>query len=273
MYVSTRSYLTAGVAFFGAGAIALTPVQPVDTSLDFGQQKALSTLTVNLAAAVTPVDPIQNILDVITATGDNLQDLIAAVGTGLYVNGTFPFPSNTFLNGNLGWRTGGYATGVPLPIIQQMTSNLLIYIDELPDIGGILGQVVGNIGNALNAPFEAGVAESGRVANLLQSTYYNQNINAIPYVDVPILGTLSQRDVGALLPTLAGEETFAALKPILDIASTPISGVLVGAIGPFVAPVLALVNSISNTFALLQESDFGGALTAVSYTHLRAHET
>ena len=258
MTISVRSYLTAGIAALGAGAIVLAPVQPTNSSSNLMPQRAITDLAVGLAAAVTPVDPIQNIIDVITATGDNLGILVNDWTSGLYVNGTIPTPPNTVLNGNLGNRTGGYQTGVPLPIIQQVANNLVTYFGELPDIGGIAGQIITNIGNALGAPFTAGENLSGRVLNLLPSDNYNQNVNAVPYIDTP-LGTLTQRDLGALLPTLLGD-AYAGIEPIVNFATSPVSGLLVGAIGPFVAPVLAVVNSVTNAFALLQESDFQGAL-------------
>lgn len=263
MNVSARSYLTAGAAALSATAIAMAPVQPLNSDLAAAGHKSVSDLAVGLAAAVTPVDPIQNIIDVIEASGANLETLLGNWSGGLYVNGTFPFPPNTLVNGNLGWRTGGYATEVALPILSQVITNLETYIGEFPDVGGIFGQIFDNLGNSLRAPFAAGVNQSGRLFNLLASDYFNQNVNGTPYFNLDIgLGPLptSQRDVGAVLPTLAGD-AYASLEPIINLLTTPISGVLVGAIGPIVAPVLAVVNSISNTLALLQESDFGGALT------------
>jgi len=259
MSTSARSYLTAGIAAFSAGAIALTPVAPAGPDPGLLPQH-VAELAVGLTAAVTPVDPIQNIIDIVTAAGDNLGTLVNDWATGLYVNGTFPFPPNTTLNGNLGWRTGGYASGAAFPITAQVVSNLITYFGELPDIGTIAGQVFGNIGNALGAPFAVGVEESARALNIIPNSPYNQNVNAVPYITIPGLATVSQRDVWALLPTLAGD-AYASLKPILDAASTPVSGLLVGAIGPIVAPALAVVSGLSNTFALLQESDFVGALT------------
>lgn len=256
---SARSYLTAGIAVVGAGAIAVTPVAPVGPDPALLSHR-IGEMAVSLTAAVTPVDPIQNIIDIVTAAGENIGALVNNFGAGLYVNGTFPFPPNTVINGNLGWRTGGYATGTAFPIIAQTVNNLISYIGELPDIATILGQVFGNIGNALGAPFAVGVEESARALGIIPDSPYNQNVNAVPYVTIPDVATVSQRDIWALLPLLAGD-SYASLKPILDATTTPISGLLVGAIGPIVAPVLAVVNGLSNTLALLQESDFGGALT------------
>ena len=268
MTASARSYLTAGVAVVSAGAIALAPVQPLSTTLAPLPRKAISELAVGLAAAVTPVNPIQNRIDVITDSGANLVALLNNWASGVYVDGTFPFPPNTgtgvFGNGNLGWRTGGYATEVGLPILNRFLSNVLVYLGELPDIGAIAGQVFDNIRDAITAPFVQGVDQPGRLSGaaavLGVLTNFNQNVNAIPYVPVPGIGTFSQRDIVALLPVLAAE-TYAALEPVLDFATTPISGLLVGAVGPIFGPVLAVVNSLSNVFALLEESDVGGALT------------
>ena len=58
MHVSARSYLTAGVAFVGAGAIALTPVQPITPTLQPAAAPAavvVSSAPVELAALVNPI--------------------------------------------------------------------------------------------------------------------------------------------------------------------------------------------------------------------------
>lgn len=241
--VSIRSYLAAGVAAAGVGAIALSPVHPVTPALAALPQQ-VSHLAVNLAAAVDPVDPFTAWVDVITTAITNGGDLAQAWVNGVYVQGTPP--------GNTP-ATQGYQTGVAFPIIQQILSNLITYVGELPDFGGIISQAFGNIGNAVQSPFAPGV-------EIEEGLPLNQNVNATPNVDGGFLGQLSQRQVLGLLPLVAGD-AYASLKPILDFATTPISGVLVGAIGPIVAPVLALVNSVSNTIALLQESNFVGAIT------------
>ncbi|WP_395307870.1 hypothetical protein V4U86_21085 [Mycobacterium sp. AMU20-3851] len=58
MHVSARSYLTAGVAFVGAGAIALTPIQPITPGLQQVAAPApvvISSTEVELAALVNPI--------------------------------------------------------------------------------------------------------------------------------------------------------------------------------------------------------------------------
>ena len=265
--VSVRSYLAAGVAAVGVGAVALAPVHPLSAHLAVTPTQAAA-LAVDLAAAV---DPITALIDTIEATGSNLSALVNNWASGIYVEGTFPFPPNLGNqpggtgfsgNGNLGWRTGGYTTGGPLPILQQVLQNGLTYLGELPDIGGILGQVFDNIGNAFGAPFAAGVNETGRLSGLAVALgtldNFNQNVNATPYIPLSTLGTFSQRDIGALLPTIFGP-SYAALEPIIDFTTTPISGLLVGAIGPIVGPVLSVINSVSAAFDYLSDSDFESA--------------
>lgn len=247
--VSVRGYLGAGVAALSVGALVLGPVQPA-----VRQPAALphhaAELAVGLAAAVQPLDPIAAIQAAFTATTNNLIALITNSIHGVYVQGDLATDSASKV---------GYATGVPLPIIQQMAQNIPTYLSELPDFGLIVKQMFGNIGNAFGAPFKPGVEIEAKDVIFGGTFLLNQNIAAEPPVGKLIV-KLSQRLVAASLPKIA-PDLAASLKPILDFATTPISGVLIGAVGPLLAPVLSVVNSITNTFALLKESNVLGALT------------
>ncbi len=75
MQVSVRSYLTAGVAFVGAGAIALTPVQPLEPTVEL---RAAVTHSANVALTSTQ-NPIQLWLDVLQASAANVGALGQAV--------------------------------------------------------------------------------------------------------------------------------------------------------------------------------------------------
>ena len=54
MQVSARSYLTAGVAAIGAGAMALSPVQPI-TARSALSPVVTKAMAVNLASAIDPI--------------------------------------------------------------------------------------------------------------------------------------------------------------------------------------------------------------------------
>lgn len=194
MHVSARSYLTAGIATIGAGAIALTPVAPISHSPVLSP--AISTsLAVNLAASIDPITPW---IDTLQTAADNIGGLF-----------------NTW-------------AAEPFPIIQQVIANQLTYLGELPAIGTIIEQVLGNIGAAVQAPFSADL----NTLDALHTTVFN------------------------LLPTLAPDLP----QGLLDIMASTASGVLIGLAGPVLAPVVALVNSVTSIIDALGNSDFTGAL-------------
>lgn len=98
MHASARSYLTAGVAVFGAGAIALAPVQPM--TLDAVPTPSLNrTLAVNLAAAIDPITPW---IETFKAAVDNIT-----ASTVELVAGT----------GQLIWNLQGYISGITSQVI------------------------------------------------------------------------------------------------------------------------------------------------------------
>ena len=55
MHITTRSYLTAGIAALGAGAMALTPVQPIPNPTALAQERAVGNLAVTLASTIDPI--------------------------------------------------------------------------------------------------------------------------------------------------------------------------------------------------------------------------
>ncbi|MFN8072306.1 MAG: outer membrane porin GjpA [Mycobacterium sp.] len=118
MSVSLRSQLVSGVALVGAGAIALTPIQPAIAPAV--SPARISSQTVALAAAV---DPITAWLDVWNSS----EQAFAAV-------------SSQFLK-------------APAASGQQMMANGLRYLTELPDFTGIVDQIVTNWQNSAAAAF------------------------------------------------------------------------------------------------------------------------
>jgi hypothetical protein len=199
MDISTRSYLAAGVAAVGAAAIAVSPVQPLPTSMGLAPHRA-EALAVGLAASIDPITPW---LDIYRNSGENLSTLLSAF------------------------------TASPLPVATQIALNGVDYLMELPDIGAIFNQVVTNVGNAFNATF--------------------MGPNAGPDVT-----TLDEAHGGLfeLLPTLVEDLP----QGLLDFTTTAVSGILLGLVGPVLAPVLALRDSVTAIIAAVQDSDILGAI-------------
>ena len=116
MHVTSRSYLTAGVAALGVGAIALTPIQPLPAHTALAPERAVSTMAVELAGIIDP--------------------WVATFGTAV----------ENAQRLNAAW------TASTFPIFQTWATNQLTYAKEFPNIGLIFSQIFNNIGNAIQAP-------------------------------------------------------------------------------------------------------------------------
>lgn len=194
--LSARSLLIAGMAAVGAGAIAIAPVQPISQDLAALPQQ-VNSLAVGLAASIDPITPWINTLQL---AGENIVEL-------------FDF-----------WASD------PFPIIQQVVGNQFTYLSELPDIGLILNQVVGNIGNAIRAPFA------------VDTSTLNEEHDSI-WTLLPALVTIPEN-----------------LQPILDFTTTFLSGALIGIAGPVLAPLVQLGDSLSSIVGNLVGGDLVAAL-------------
>lgn len=138
-------------------------------------------------------------------------------------------------------------TANPFPIVQQVIANLITFVGELPNFSLIINQLVSSTVAGLQAPF---------VANPLNvSTQVFQTIPT-PLGPIPI----SQQTVYGLLPDVLPADTYAALEPILNFTTTPISGALLGSLGPLISPVIALTNSVNAIISSLLASDFATAV-------------
>ncbi|HPX35110.1 MAG TPA: outer membrane porin GjpA [Mycobacterium sp.] len=226
MQVSARSYLTAGVAAIGAGAMALSPVQPI-TARSALSPVVTKAMAVNLASAIDPITPIVT----------TIQTTLANTTTLL---------SN--------W------IATPFPILQTVANNWLSYFNELPDIGSIVSQMFGNIPKAFQAPFDPGTISEGPTTPLLKppaGIANGNNISTIPFTTL-----WNQRTVYSLLTTTGflTDDVLASLQPVLNTLQTPASGVLLGLLGPVVGPLVALYDGVDGAIKALQTQDWTTAI-------------
>lgn len=143
-------------------------------------------------------------------------------------------------------------TANPFPIVQQVIANVITFVGELPNFSLIINQLVSSTVAGLQAPF---------VANA-------ENISTVPFQTIPLPPPLpsvqlSQQTVYGLLPDVLPPDTYAALEPILNFTTTPISGALLGSLGPLISPVIALTNSANAIISALLASDFATAINEV----------
>ncbi len=232
MNVTIRSYLTAGVAALGVGAIALSPVQPISTP---DQDRVTRTLAAALSAESTPIDPI-------TPWVDTFETSIANIGA------LFDFyASNPTYTSPLGLE-GDFSAVFPL--LQTIIANQMTYFQELTsgNAGLIPAQIWNNVQTFFNAPWSPGDPPGEYISETAVTT--------IPVVGLPI----SQQFVFALLPTVLGQETYDQLEPIINFTATYYSGQVVGLLGPLFAPLIELTRSFTAIGEYFEAGDVTGAI-------------
>ncbi|MCV7257316.1 outer membrane porin GjpA [Mycobacterium shimoidei] len=116
----------------------------------------------------------------------------------------------------------------PFPVLQQEIVNQVGYLQDLikdpSSISTVLADIQDNLAAAAAAPFAAD-ADPGTL-------------------------DISHQAIFELLPLFEGDNA-AELQPLLDFATSPLSGILLGAVGPLISPMLALNDDITDIGAAL----------------------
>ena len=227
MHVAHRSYLTAGIAALGAGAIALTPVQPVPTHLAAAQERTVSTLSVNLASSIDVITPW---VDTFKLAAQNIKAL-----TDFYLQ-------------------------QPLPLLKTWAANQVTYLQELTSGNAKLipGQIKNNINTFFYAPWSAGATNG-------QGNYTGEYISNVPITNpVAILfpNGASQRNAFGLLPAILGD-SYAGLKPLIDFTATHYSGEFFGLLATVLSPLVQLTRSFTAVGDYFKAGDAIGAINAL----------
>lgn len=252
---SARSYLAAGVALVGAGAIAVSPVAP---PLPHVHVPAVSTASVNLSAAV---DPFEAYVQLITNTVNNVGTLI---GTEI----ADPFPilqqivANQITSGQgvfAGLQQAGEALGQQLDPsnpygipaqLQQAFTQLL---------SGDINGAVGTSWSALLSPvLVAGLPLLEPITNAVKQPVQNllNVINDPLAVLIPVLGALNTVYPAVLVSGNVGQNMVDAIK-----AGDPLG---------FVNAVIAGPGQIADAFLNGAEAAGGGGLLGPSLGLLSA---
>jgi len=230
MHITARSYLTSGIAALGAGAIALTPIQPLPDHMAAAPQRAVESLAVNLASTIDPITPWV----------DTLQTSFANV--------------QTLLN---------FYLVKPFPLLQTVGANVGTYFGELTsgNAGLIPGQIENNIRTFFQAPWSPGTQSNPPGSD--PAFYEGDFISNVPITNkVPFLGVLSQRGLYQNLPLAlsADPELLIKLAPVLAFAANHYSGQVAGLVGPLLAPLVVLTRSFTAVGAFFQAGDVIGAI-------------
>ena len=241
MKVTARSYLTAGMAVLGAGAIALAPVQPLPDHAAPAQQRAVSNLAVNLASSIDPFTPW---IQTFQQAAANVQLL------------------------------GDFYNQQPLPLLNTIGKNIQTYAEELTNgnAAAIPGQIAKNLrtffeGPWWNAPQQPIPAVNASGAPVYSSNYISdtQTVNRLGVVinsQRGVYNVAAPLIVSQLGPTLP-EALAAALPAIIQFTATPYSGVVGGIVSPIVASLVQLSNSISAAREFFGKGDLIGGINEI----------
>jgi hypothetical protein len=248
MHVSARTYLTSGIAALGAGAIALSPVQPMPDHMNTAApQRAIESMAVTLAASIDPITPIVETFNTSVANIKTLSE---------------------------------FYMQKPLPLLKTIAANTTIYAEEAAN--GQAGLIPEQISNNIKTFFQAPWSPGQQLTLTQQDT---KEEVTIPYIfcDTPTscsdtkqpnngLSTQGLYLLGAqVIAGVSAEDplspdgaalwgTFVKLAPALNFLFTPYSGQLLGALGPLLSPVVQLTKSFSAVGEYFKAGDVTGAI-------------
>ena len=239
MNVSTRSYLTTGIAAVGAGAMALTPIQALPAQSTVASERAISTMAVQLASTIDPITPWVN---TITTTGENVTALI------------------------------DYYIKQPIPLAQTIWTNLGIYMKE--DSSTVSDQIKANLNTFFYAPWSPGACSQycpePNAMPLKPPIYEGEFVSDVPITDPieALFGAqLSQRTLFSLIPLVVGGADASGwadpIASLINFTATPYSGQLVGLLGPAIAPLISISRSLKAAGEFSMAGDSIGALNEI----------
>lgn len=221
MHVTARTYLTSGIAALGAGAIALSPVQPLPDHMAAAPQRVVESLAVDLAASIDPITPW---IDTFKTSVANIKTL-----TEFYMQ-------------------------KPLPLLQTVGANWKTYL-ESGDLQFIAESIKTNVVKFFEAPWYPGeqadlpsppLSKETKMAlgTFLSETQPADGSNSPSNLN----GAVLQASVGQMFTDeceVDGNCLAEQAAPVLNFLNTPYSGQLIGLIGTMISPLVQLTRSFT----------------------------
>lgn len=231
----SKTYLTAGIATLGAGAMALSAVQPTPSQVAPLQQRVVSDLAVSLAAAV---DPIQAWVNTFETSVANIQTL-----------------------GKLNAQN-------PFPLLKTVGANVATYAEELGNGQGNLipGQIWNNVQTFFQAPWDPGsgnvIPYSGGPQFVATGDYASGYVPPDGQSPATVISFVALSAFNEFFNGCDTDDScsYKAVLPVTNFLATPYSGQLVALIGTLISPVVQLVKSFTAIGQYFQE---GKALDAI----------
>lgn len=211
MQQTLRPYVTAGIAIVGSGLIAATPV-------------------------ATPLASVPTIQDVALTAGDTLPDLMAPwteVFNEASRNATI-LTQNFFLAPGVGF--------------QQMLANQSQFwqsvLDDPSKIPDVMQQIQANLDAVLTGYTLQNADGTFELGNLT-GTLGTVGVHTLSGSDLNTFA-LGHDALFALLPQFLPADMADVATPIVNFLSSPLSAIIIGSLGPSIAPWVAMMNSIQD---------------------------
>ncbi len=236
-YVTARTYLTAGVAALGVGALALAPVQPIPTQVALDPHRVISNLAVELAAST--IDPITPWVNTFQTAGANIGTLVE------------------------------FYMQQPFPLLQAVVANLGTYAAELENGQGDLipEQIWGNVQTFFQAPWSPGEqvtfpVPEGSSTDLAFGDYLSGTTTNIfpPKSTYDLLFSNIATQFGSDECQVEGDCLVVQAAPALNFLNNHYSGQLIGLLGTLFAPIIQLTKSFTAVGAYFEAGDVIGAI-------------
>jgi len=205
--LTTRPWITSGIAVVGAGLIAVAPVAPHTPDLHMPDVQ------------LTAFDPFGAWIDVFNTSSANAE----AVADTFFV--------------------------APGAVLQQLLVNQVGYLGDIISNPGNIGDVFSTIGDHLQTLFTN--------TTLLNWDPDIADLEATR--PIAQAGDIMHGLANLMLPLVMGgdmdPDTLAIVTEVMHFIASPVTGLLMGALGPVLSPLVEFGNSVGDIFASLGGED------------------
>jgi hypothetical protein len=212
------------------------------------------TLGVSLATAgVIAVSPLAVSIPVVSSPAASTISS-AAVRLAADYNPLQPWIDAFQTAGASAKQIGDSFGNAPAVLLQQFLANQAEHLGEVLKNPGSIGTVLGQVGHNIQAA-------------MLASTLlgYNQDEDGFILSQQALDGwhEILRQSIPKILVEGTPPQAKDLIQQVLNVLSSPLSGVAIGLAGPLISPVVALVNSLHDVVAALVAGDFTTAVQNV----------
>lgn len=148
-------------------------------------------------------------------------------------------------------RIGTSFSQAPAVLLQQFLANQINHVGAILKNPGNIGSVVGDVVHHVQSVFK-----EATLLGTVPSDWTIAGSNDVWH------GLVAQM-LPNMLPTAGNPQASAFITQVVNVLASPLSGVLMGLVGPAISPVVALVNSITSIGNALIHGNLTKALQSV----------